>query len=224
LEKENLGTKATRASIVDSLKSRGYTLSDRFDLSTLGYATYETLGDFMPKMLSSEFTRALELEMEAIQAGTRQREEVLREVKNDLIELLTHFQGQEQKIGEALIAGLQRFWKEKQELGTCPTCGTGKLVIIRSQKTGKRFIGCTNYKEGHCEQTYPLPQRGEIVPLEKTCEYCGHPMFKVISGRRRVWETCVNWTTCPGRVDELKAWEEKRRKMDSKKQESESND
>ncbi|UCH03732.1 MAG: DNA topoisomerase I, partial [Candidatus Thorarchaeota archaeon] len=67
LEKENLGTKGTRASIVDSLRSRGYTLGNRFELSTLGYALFETLQEHIPEILSAEFTRQLEKEMENIQ-------------------------------------------------------------------------------------------------------------------------------------------------------------
>ena len=70
LEKAEIGTKATRAGIVDSLKSRGYTLNDRFELSTLGYTAYETLQHYMPLMLSSEFTRQLEDDMEG-QCGDR---------------------------------------------------------------------------------------------------------------------------------------------------------
>ena len=219
LENANLGTKATRAGIVDSLKSRGYTLNDRFELSTLGYTTFETLQQYMPLMLSSEFTRQLEEGMEAIQTKNQDRESALAHARKDLLELLNRFQEQEKEIGNALVAGLQRFWKEKQELGICPKCNEGKLIVIRSPKTGKRFVGCSNYKEKKCDQTFPLPQKGEIRPLDKKCEYCGYQMFSVVSPRRK-WETCVNWTKCPGRVDEIQALEEQRTKRKQKEEES----
>ncbi len=211
LEKENLGTKSTRACIVDSLKSRGYTLNDRFELSTLGYTTFETLHQYMPMMLSAEFTRQLEEEMDSIRFEKREREQALVSAKENLLELLRRFQKQEEEIGNALVSGLQRFWKEKQELGDCPKCKDGRLIVIKSPKTGKRFVGCSNYKEGGCDQTFPLPQKGEIVPLERFCEHCGYQMFKVVS-RRRGWETCVNWTECPGRTEDLQALEERRMK------------
>jgi DNA topoisomerase-1 len=215
LEKINLGTKATRASIVDSLKSRGYTLNDKFELSTLGYTTYETLDHFMPLMLSADFTRRMEEEMNAIQTEKMDRTHAIEAAKTSLLSLLEQFREQEQEIGNALVSGLQRFWKEKQELGDCPKCKDGRLVIIRSPKTGKRFVGCSNYKDGGCDQTFPLPQKGEISPLDKMCEYCGFQMFKVVS-RRRGWETCVNWTECPGRVDDLQALENRRKKSKQK--------
>lgn len=217
LERESLGTKATRSSIVDSLRSRGYTLSDRFDLSTLGYATYETLSQYIPSVLSTELTRQLEAEMESIRENTNSREQVLVKVKEDLLELLETFQTQEDMIGQALVDGLQRYWKAKEELGPCPKCGDGTLIIIRSPKSGKRFVGCTNYKEQSCDQTFPLPQKGSISPLDKSCPHCDFQMIKVVSGRR-TWETCINWTECSGRQEDLKALEERRKKATSKEE------
>ncbi|MFX1262142.1 MAG: DNA topoisomerase I [Promethearchaeota archaeon] len=216
LEKENLGTKATRSSIVDSVRSRGYTLGDKFELSTLGYALHETLSQYVPKILSAEFTRRLEEEMQGILEDRLDRERVLSHAREDLQELLGVFQSQEESIGKTLVNGLQRYWKESEEIGPCPKCGVGKLVIIRSPRTGKRFVGCTQYKDGGCDQTYPLPQKGSILPLNKKCPYCGHHMIK-ISGRRP-WETCVNWTECPGRQDELRELEKRREKAAEKRE------
>ena len=111
----------------------------------------------------------------------------------------------------------------KEEVGLCPKCGVGNLLIIRSPKTGKRFVGCSEYKEGGCDQTFPLPQKGTITPLGTQCPHCGHHMVKVISGRR-TWETCVNWTECPGRQADLKALEKKREKANQAKQGDSSNE
>jgi len=68
-----------------------------------------------------------------------------------------------------------------------------------------------------------LPQKGIITPLGKQCLHCGHHMIKVISGRR-AWETCVNWTACPGRQDDLKSLETKRMKASQAKQEGSSDE
>ncbi|MFX1481805.1 MAG: DNA topoisomerase I [Promethearchaeota archaeon] len=219
LERENLGTKATRASIVDSVKSRGYTLNERFELSTLGYALFETLEQYVPDMLSPELTRRLEKEMEEIQNKETKRDEALARAKENLLKLLNEFRSQEQEIGDALVQGLQRYWKSTEELGECPKCGSGTLRIIRSAKTGKRFVGCSNYKDGKCDQTFPLPQKGEITPLDRMCPYCGHRMIQVTSGRRK-WETCINWADCPGRKEDLQALDERRAKQAEKKREA----
>ena len=217
LERENLGTKATRARIVDSIKSRGYTLNDKFELSTLGYALFETLEKYMPDILSPELTRHLEKEMNDILQERTNRVDVLSRAKGDLLELLENFKLQEGKIGNELVTGLQRYWKSKEELGECPKCREGTLRVIRSSKTGKRFVGCSNYSKSKCDQTFPLPQKGDLSPLDMTCPHCGYQMFQVVSGRRK-WETCINWTECPGRKDELKALEEQRKKRTEKPQ------
>ncbi len=209
LERENLGTKSTRSRIVDSVRSRGYTIGDQFELSTLGYALYETLSHYMSVMLSPEMTRQLEKEMEDIQQGATSRDVVLSRSKDELLGVLKDFKKKEDQIGEELVKGLQRYWKDTEELGPCPKCGDGVLRIVQSPKTGKRFVGCSNYKDGKCDQTFPLPQKGKITPLEKLCPFCNHQMIKVVSGRR-AWETCINWTVCPGRQEELKALDEKR--------------
>ena len=211
LERENLGTKATRARIVDSIKSRGYTLNDRYELSTLGYALFETLGKYLPDILSPELTRYLEKEMENIQQEKTNREEVLTKAKDELLELLENFKSREGEIGNELVTGIQRYWKSKEELGECPKCKVGTLRVIRSSKTGKRFVGCSNYSEGECDQTFPLPQKGDLSPLDQMCPHCGYQMFQVTSGRRK-WESCINWTECPGRKDDLKALEDRRTK------------
>jgi DNA topoisomerase-1 len=216
LERENLGTKSTRSRIADSIRSRGYVLNDRFELSTLGYALFETLEQYVPEMLSVELTRHLEKQMEGIQDGDTDREQVLVDAKRELLKILERFRAMETAIGNTLVSGLQRYWKEKQEIGLCPTCEVGTLSIISSSKTGKRFLGCSNYKEGRCKQTYPLPQSGEIAPLGKMCPHCGHQMIKITS-RRRVWETCINWTECPGRREDLEELEKRRRSHGKRK-------
>ncbi|MFW9957850.1 MAG: DNA topoisomerase I [Candidatus Odinarchaeota archaeon] len=211
LEKENLGTKATRSSIVDSVKSRGYTQGEKFELSNLGFAVFETLSQFIPDVLSPEMTRQLEIEMEKIQEGTEKRENVIRGAKTSLLKQLAEFKSKEDQIGETLVEGLQRYWKDTEELGPCPKCNDGILRIVKSPKSGKRFVGCSNYKGGKCDQTFPLPQKGTLSPMDSTCPYCEYRMITVTSGKR-VWTTCINWSKCPGRQDDLKALDDRRSK------------
>lgn len=207
LEKEGLGTKSTRSSIVDSLRSRGYVLNDRFEISTLGFAVYETLEEYVPDLLSPDFTRSMERNMGAIREGVTEKADVITEAKRGLLSLLQDFRENEKEIGVSLVDGLRRYWKSKENLGPCPKCGDGLLRIIRSAKTGKRFVGCSNYREGKCDLTLPLPQRGSITPLDDVCPDCGYRLIRVASGRRP-WTTCINWAGCPGRQEKLKPQQE----------------
>ncbi len=80
------------------------------------------------------------------------------------------------------------YTKEKRYRGECPECGN-KMSERRSYK-GKRFLGCTNYPE--CENTYPLPQRGNLISADRSCEECGSPIQKMTKKNKEPWEFCPN--------------------------------
>jgi DNA topoisomerase-1 len=85
----------------------------------------------------------------------------------------------------------------RRTLGKCPGCKEGNLTIIRSRKTGKRFVGCTNYSSG-CRFSLPLPQRGRITPEGRVCRTCGYPIVEVRGLSARVWRLCIN-DKCPSK-------------------------
>ena len=88
-------------------------------------------------------------------------------------------------------------------VGTCAKCAsegrTGELKVLRSPRTLKRFVRCTNYEL--CQVSYPLPQNGEIEPTGEICEPCGAPRV-VVHTRRGPWKICID-PSCPTK-DETK--------------------
>jgi DNA topoisomerase-1 len=74
---------------------------------------------------------------------------------------------------------------------------------LRSKKTGKRFVGCTNYFEGKCNAAFPLPQTGAVKPLKSVCNSCGSPVVAVYLRGRRAWKLCLN-PQCPLKGDRKK--------------------
>ena len=85
--------------------------------------------------------------------------------------------------------------REKNFIGRCEKCGDGELMI-RHGTYGKRFVGCSKYPA--CGNSYPLPQRGLIVPTDERCNACGHPVIKVIMRGRPPWVLCLNMK-CPAK-------------------------
>ena len=74
----------------------------------------------------------------------------------------------------------------------CPECHMGKLVVIRSRKTKKRFIGCSNYFNG-CRASAPLMQRGMICTTKIPCNLCLWPIILFRYSRKQKWtRQCVN--------------------------------
>ena len=128
-----------------------------------------------------------------------------RKVLQDTIEILKpvteKLKEKEQVIGERLSQAMQKARLEERVIGACPICQNGKLVILRSRKTGKRFIGCTNYFEGKCRTAFPLPQRGLVKPLGSSCKSCGWPTVRVWLKGKRPWNLCLN-PECPAKTKE----------------------
>jgi DNA topoisomerase-1 len=58
-------------------------------------------------------------------------------------------------------------------------------------------VGCEGYPE--CDQTYPLPQRGDIIGTDEVCPQCGTPKIKVLGGRRP-WILCLD-PHCPTKAE-----------------------
>jgi hypothetical protein len=79
----------------------------------------------------------------------------------------------------------------------CQKCKDGSLIIIYNRKTGKRFVGCTNYKNG-CNFIAPLPQKGTLQNTGKVCDKCGWPVIQLRNGRI-FWKFCIN-PECPSKV------------------------
>ena len=188
LEKRNLGTKATRAQIIDSLYQRGYVIDKSITATNLGIKTVETLEKFSPEIQDEKLTRHFEVEMEEIREEKKKGSEVLEEAKEELTKTLKHFKENEKKIGEGLLES----HKESDELGKCPECG-GTLKIMYSRKTKSKFVACSNYPE--CKKTYKIPQRVTIMPTGRMCEKCKLPIVKITNGRR-TQKICLN-PECP---------------------------
>lgn len=86
----------------------------------------------------------------------------------------------------------------KNGLVVCPTCKIGKLMVIRSRKTKKRFMGCSNYYNG-CTASSPLLQKAMLYPTKSPCELCHWPQIMFRYSRRQKWNRqCAN-INCPSR-------------------------
>ncbi|MEM2137965.1 MAG: DNA topoisomerase I [Candidatus Anstonellaceae archaeon] len=187
LEKLGLGTKATRATIVETLFKRGYLDGTSIKVTPFGLAVFDSLSKFAPEILDEELTRGIEEEMEKIADGENEKK-AIEEGKAVLERILKKFDGKEKEVGLGLLSGLKVKELGDSLLGKCVKCG-GDLRAIRS-RMGKQFVGCSNYPK--CTATYPLPQGAKIVPLGKACEKCGTPMIRVIRKARKTFEMCID--------------------------------
>ncbi|HLC20290.1 MAG TPA: DNA topoisomerase I [Candidatus Nanoarchaeia archaeon] len=210
LEKRNLGTKATRAEIVDTLFKRGYAEGKQITATQLGISTVETLEKYSPRILDEALTRSFEEDMEKIREGNEKPDKVLETAKKVLVGLLDEFKIKEKNIGESLLKAVREAQDHANTIAACPVCKKGTIKITMNKKTKQKFLGCDKYPD--CQTTYPLPQNALIKATEKNCEKCTFPQVLVIRRKARPQVFCVN-PQCPTKL--LEAAEQKKMEKQS---------
>ncbi|MBI2672892.1 DNA topoisomerase I [Candidatus Woesearchaeota archaeon] len=195
LERRNLGTKSTRAAIVDSLYQRNYVRDDSLEVTDLGIKTIETLEKYSPYILNEKLTRHFEKEMNEIQEGKKNKEEVLKEAEKVLTKVLKQFKENEEKIGKELAAANIETRNKDSIVGKCLKCSKD-LRVLFSRRFKSYFVACSGYPD--CKTTYSLPQ-GLPKPSDKKCKECDFIMVTIIRKGRRPYDYCIN-KECPAKV------------------------
>jgi len=202
MEERGLGTKATRADIIQKLFDRGYVYSNPPVPSETGIAMYEAFKKYVPRMATPEMTAQLEEEMDQIVAGEMTKDGVVGDSRDLLHRTWSEIDESREDLAKVVWAGMD----QDRLLGPCKVCeeagrtkedgSPNMLRVIRAKKSGKRFVGCSGWTADDpesCDQTFPLPQRGDVFKLEERCSVCGQtPRLKVVPFRGRSWNLCLN--------------------------------
>jgi DNA topoisomerase-1 len=222
LEKKNLGTKATRSSIVDTLFDRGYLEGTSIKATELGMKMISALEKYSPIIIDENLTRKMEDEIEEIRNTSNKKskeETIVKEARQVITDISKTFKSNEENIGKELSEGVQKnIEKQKEEalLNPCPKCGKGNLRITYSKKTKRYFISCNAYPA--CTNTYTLPPNALMKKSDKNCESCGFPKVLAIRKGKRPWELCFN-PECELVKKQRAEWEAKKVKWTEKKEE-----
>ncbi len=206
LESRGLGTKSTRAQIIDTLFQRQYAEGASAIVPTdLGIRTLEILEEFFPRIVDEQLTRHFEEEMESIRDDSKKEALVLEEAKALLEKIIEDFRKQEKKVGAKLAVAHTDSIKKSSTVGKCPNCSDGSLQI-RKGKFG-RFIACSAHPD--CKTTFSLPSNGLVKVSDKTCEKCQHPMILIIRKAKKPQEVCINKECASKRVENEQSIKEK---------------
>ena len=225
MEERGLGTKATRADIIQKLYDRGYVYSNPPEPSETGIAMYRAFHEYVPRMATPEMTAELEEDMDRIAAGKTSKDHVLESSREMLHSTTAALEDQREDFAKQIWAGMD----EDKFLGPCKVCegagrahedGSPNRLRIIELKGGKRMYGCEGWDRDNpessdsCQVSGPLPGRGyELWRLEERCSICGEmPRLTVKGFRGRPWKLCLN-DACPSMVEmrEKRAEREKAR-------------
>lgn len=189
LEKRSLGTKATRATIIDTLYQRHYINEKSIEATKLGIATVETLEKYCPEILDEQLTRHFEEEMEQIREEKKKPEGIIEEAKQELTKMLTNFKKHEKEIGQGLLQATKETRTEMSTIAPCPVCKQGELQLRYARKFKSNFVGCSAYPK--CTATFSLPQ-GLPKVTKTVCKECNYPQIMIIRQGKRPFNYCIN--------------------------------
>ncbi|MEM5872524.1 MAG: DNA topoisomerase I [Candidatus Aenigmatarchaeota archaeon] len=146
MEQKNLGTRATRAAILQTLYDRGYILDKSIRVTSLGLELAKVLKNYVPDFVDEKLTREFEKDLEEVFEGKTKKEKVIEKAKKAVTLICKEFKENEDKIGKELGKAIMETQEDKNTLGVCNKCG-GNLKVLFSIFTKKYFVGCTGYNK-----------------------------------------------------------------------------
>ncbi len=178
LEELGIGRPSTYATIMDTIRERGYVSMEdkKFVPTEMGIETTLKLQEFFSDLINVEYTRDMEEELDEIAEGKLIWNKVLKDFY-DLFEprVENAFQDMEKK--------------EAEETGeACPECGSP--LVIRKGKYGE-FVACSNYST--CK--YIKKEEKEIVEVVD-CPNCGGKIVEKPTRKGKIFYGCNNYPKC----------------------------
>jgi len=191
LEEKGIGRPSTYASIVNTIQARKYVHREKGRLAPteLGETVNELLVESFPEVLDVEFTASLEQQLDAVEEG-----------REDWQNLLSQFY----EVFERRLATAHEEMREvrKEVVETDEVCEQcGKPMVIRRGRYGQ-FMACTGFPK--CRNTRNLdgtsPDKEPTPPpqiTDKKCPKCGAPMV-IRSSARGKFYGCSKYPKCRG--------------------------
>ncbi len=235
LEKRGLGTKATRAAIVETLYSRGYARERSIEVTELGMRMVETLEKYSPIILDEKLTKEMTEELEEIEVAKKgfeeKEKEILSEAKEAVSKIAEGMSKNLDAMGKCLADANAVVWEQEREANTmseCPVCHKGKLRVMYGKRFSRYFVSCDAYPE--CKTIYSLPPKGMMKPARlskkaanesgkkegdlEMCGECGFPLVLSFQKGKSPWKFCFN-PDCPSNEELQKKKKEFKAKLAS---------
>ncbi len=189
LEDKGIGRPSTYASIITTIQSKKYVRKDegRLHPTELGILVTGLLVESFPKILDVTFTARMEDDLDKIELGEKDWQEILKEFYKPFKKKLADAKKEMRDV-------------KREEVKTdikCEKCS--KLMVVKWGRNG-HFLACSGYPD--CKNTKEIEKKedGTIVPLEREttgekCEKCAANLI-VRSGRFGKFLACEKYPEC----------------------------
>ena len=178
LESLGIGRPSTYATIMQTIKDRGYvTLNEKkFFPTEIGIETTDKLQEFFSNLVNVEYTANMEEDLDKIANENL-----------DNVKLLKDFYNEFEPLVEKAFTEMEK--KEPEKTGeTCPECGSD--LVIRNGKFGV-FTACSNYPS--CK--YIKKEEATIKEIID-CPKCEGKIIEKKTRRNKVFYGCNNYPKC----------------------------
>lgn len=193
MEERGIGRPSTYAAILDTIQEKQYVekLERVFKPTELGVLVTDFLVKGFPREMDVAFTAGLEEQLDGIEEGSAQWQEVLKRFWGTFEEDLARAKKTEGVKGKAVETDI-----------LCDKCGERKMVI----KWGRNgeFLACPGYPD--CKNTGNFTRgadgsiqvvKEEEIPVEDKCPTCGADMV-MKRGRFGKFLACTRYPECKG--------------------------
>ena len=178
MEELGIGRPSTYATIMETLRTRGYTTMEdkKFVPTPIGIEITDKLQEFFSHIINVKYTANMEENLDEIALGERDYKKTLKDFYDDF----------EPAVKEAFSA-MEK--KEAPKTGEdCPICGSP--LVVRKGKYGE-FVACSNYPT--CKYIKVEPKKEtEIIP----CPNCSGTIIVKKSKKGKIFYGCNNYPDC----------------------------
>lgn len=178
LEELGIGRPSTYATIIDTIKSRGYVelVEKKFKPTEIGIETTDKLQDYFSDLINTDYTKNMEDELDSIAEGGI----VWNKVLQDFYDIF------EPRVEKAFTDMEKKAPVKTGEM--CPECGNP--LVIRKGKYGE-FVACSNYPD--CKYI-KKEEKADVVICN--CPNCDGKIIEKNSRRGKTFYGCNNYPKC----------------------------
>lgn len=178
LDEKGIGRPSTYAPTITTIIARGYVTREnkRLFATELGRMVTNVMTQYFADIVDTEFTAQMEDKLDAIETGSVEWKQVLREFYPPFKETLEKAENSIEKVEI----------KDEPSDVICDKCGAN--MVYRVGRYGK-FLACPNFPD--CRNTMPV-----LNYIEAKCPKCGGRLLEKTSRKNRKFYGCENFPTC----------------------------
>lgn len=180
LEEYGIGRPSTYAATITTLTSREYVKREAKTLvpTELGEVITKLLKERFPNIVNVKFTAEMEEELDSVENGDVQWDELLAEFYSDFEQTL--------KDAKSEMEGVKLKLKEDETDIVCEKCG--RKMVVKVGRYGK-FIACPGYPD--CKNIKKYVEKTGTV-----CPKCGGDIIVKHTKTKRIFYGCSNYPEC----------------------------